>query len=252
MASSTTTGSHSTPAQPHRRKGLRPAHKLCRITSMVQKMSEVSSVFAVLVLFAGSEAAFCAAAQSDDAVTVDQVVAQAQAGINRARERLRAELSTDDQRQVPPLKSVTLTLSAEYVKNAKGNINAWVVSVNGGKSSQESTEVTLVLTPPPGSISTETAAKPLDETLADAIVDVVKPALAAAKRKPPLSIQSFKVGIKFVVERNIGGGIAVKLIPVGAGVDLSRDSKTTHNLTLEFEEPPKAAVAKAVVARKGS
>jgi hypothetical protein len=219
---------------------------------MVQKRSGVLSVNALLILLASSGTAFRARAQNSDGVTVDAVVAQAQAGVNRARERLRAELSTDDQTRIPPLKSVTLTLSAEYVTNVKGNISAWVVSVNGGKSAQESTEITLVLTPPPGPISTETAARPLDETLADAIVDVVKPALAAAKRRPSLSIQNFKVAVRFVVEGNMGAGAQVKLLPVGAGVDLSRDSKTTQSLTLEFEWPSRAPAVKPPVGRKGS
>jgi hypothetical protein len=73
-------------------------------------------------------------------------------------------------------------------------------------------EINLELKPPKPSDAT--AVLSIKDTLATAIIEAAKSAKKASKRKPPLRLSKLTAKIRFIVKREVSGGVNFKLLPV--------------------------------------
>ena len=134
---------------------------------------------------------------------------------------------------LPPLKSVTISLKTETAVTSEGTIK---VFVSGAKSRTKtnSEELTLELAPPKTSekaISSKHVYKALREALLGAADAAKRSARAAA---PELGLKTVTTEIAFEVEasKEIGGELKFSVVELSAKVQ--KDTTGAHTITVEF------------------
>ncbi len=75
----------------------------------------------------------------------------------------------------------------------------------------------------------------INDTLATAIIEAAKSAKKASKRKPPLHLSKLTLKIRFIVKREISGGVNFKLLPVTIKLGGQAGDVTTQEIIVEFK-----------------
>ena len=75
----------------------------------------------------------------------------------------------------------------------------------------------------------------INDTLATAIIEAAKSAKKASKRKPPLHLSKLTLKIRFIVKREISGGVNFKLLPVTIKLGGQARDVTTQEIIVEFK-----------------
>ena len=157
--------------------------------------------------------------------------------VKQALADVQTQLANGD---LPPLKSVKLSLKTSLERKAQGSLKLLVITVGGSWDKSKVQQVELTLVPPkPGNgqnISTES----LTQALEQAIVSAAQGVKAASGSPIPLNLDSLTVTLEFTVKWDGSAGAKPEIGPVevGASIDVSRIA--VHTLTVTFEVPKKS------------
>lgn len=185
-----------------------------------------------LVLSACSTAALT---QQPEGVSIEELLAEVQNGLTQARTKLAQE-------KLPPLKSVTLNLTAEAVDVGGGKVSLVVVSFGRKWQKSVSQEIEIKMVPPKRgaqSVENKNFSVAVADQLATAIVSAGKSVKNARDHSgAPLVTSNLKVVLSFVVKKETTAGAELKLVPVT--FDLSGDmaNNAAQKITVEYEDKP--------------
>lgn len=167
-------------------------------------------------------------------ILLEELLSQVQVALLKVQKELK-------EKNMPPLASVTLNLTAEAKKDAGGKINLYIVSFGKKWEKDRTQEIEIVLKPPSPSTPLKVAAPPsVSDELQAAILSAARGVQKSrADKDMPLVTNSLKVVLTFVVKGDLSGGLKFTIAPVT--VDLSGDlaNSATQKITVTYENPPK-------------
>ena len=178
------------------------------------------SVCAFLVLYAS----ICSA---ENGVILDELLTEVQKTLIRVSDTIEKE-------DLPPLYKVALKLKSALVTKADGKVSLYIVQLGANVSREAVQEIHLELKPPEPTGATPVLSS-IKDTLATAIIEAAQSAKKASKRKPPLHLSKLVAKIKFIVKRDVGGGINFKLLPVTIKLGGQARDVTTQEISVEFK-----------------
>lgn len=141
--------------------------------------------------------------------------------------------------EVPPLSSVTLTLSTQFIAEGGAKLSLYIITLGGGISKESAQTLTLKLTPPEPGAKAPVSAAGFAEGLSTAIVSAGRAVRTAQKEKPPLTLEELVASIKFVVKKEGEGGIKFTITPVTAELGGDLKSVETQEITVTFKTTDK-------------
>jgi hypothetical protein len=160
-------------------------------------------------------------------VTIQAVVAQVKEALSNVQTKLA-------QNQLPPLKSVTLTLQTVATGKVGAKISFWVITIGGSLQKEASQEVVLELVPPkagnPSNISSESFTKALE----DSILDTAQGVQGAGEGTLPLQLNNLSVTLGFTVTAEGTAGAKLTLAPVTLDISGQKDKKVVHKLAVVY------------------
>jgi hypothetical protein len=167
------------------------------------------------------------AQNSNETVTIQAVVSQVKEALSNVQTKL-------TNKQLPPLKSVKLTLQTVATSKAGGKISFWVITIGGSLQKEASQEVVLELVPPkagnPVNISSETFTKALE----DSILDAAQGVQGADQGSLPLKLENLSVTLGFTVTAEGTAGAKLTLAPVTLDISGQKDKKVVHKLEVAY------------------
>ena len=163
----------------------------------------------------------------NESVTIQAVVAQVKDALSNVQTKL-------TNNQLPPLKSVKLTLQTVATTKAGVKISFWVLTIGGSVQKEASQEVVLELVPPkpgnPANISSETFTKALE----DSILNVAQGVQGADQGNLPLKLDNLSVTLGFTVTAEGEAGGKLTLAPVTLDISGQKDKKVVHKLEVSY------------------
>ena len=200
-------------------------------------------VFVFLLLVAAINAPHAQVAYvqetTERAASIDAVLAEVQAGIDIAQDRLAtANICSGS---CPHLKEVTVSLEAVLKKVENVGFKFLIFSFGKKIEDAQAQKIQLNLKPPPPVSGQSLTKESLSSILADAIVDAVNGVQRAENdKKFPLRLETFEVELSFVVLVEDSGGVnapKISILPIdidfGAAKQLSKTN--THKVKVVFE-----------------
>jgi hypothetical protein len=183
-----------------------------------------------LGLSACSTAAFTQQPEGAQSVSIEQLLGEVQNGLTQAQTKL-----VED--KLPPLKSVTLNLTAEAKDVGGGKVNLFIVSFGRQWEKSVSQEIEIKLVPPKADKRAGiTKGITVADQLATAIVSAGKSVRNARDHGGvPLVTSSLKVVLSFVVKQDTSGGAQLKLVPVTFDLSGEMAKEATQKITVEYE-----------------
>jgi hypothetical protein len=167
----------------------------------------------------------------NESVTIQAVVSQVKEALSNVQTKL-------TNKQLPPLKSVKLTLQTVATSKAGAKISFWVITIGGSLQKEASQEVVLELVPPkagnPVNISSESFTKALE----DSILDVAQGVQGADQGSLPLKLQNLTVTLGFTVTAEGTAGAKLTLTPVTLDISGQKDKKVVHKLEVAYSNAP--------------
>ena len=136
-------------------------------------------------------------------------------------------------RALPPFTSATLNLSVTRKRDRGGKLKLFVLEFGKTRSSEVTSTVSIVLSPPPGS-ATNVAPAPLGETLAAAVIDAARAINDAKAGSPPLVASEVTASIKFGVTSDGNGAISFNLGPAEISGSGSQSSGGTQEIVIQY------------------
>jgi hypothetical protein len=132
----------------------------------------------------------------------------------------------------PQLDAVTITMQTAIVKAGGFKIGFLVFSFGKTWEQERSHEMVLILKPiQAAAVSVRTLADGLE----DAIVDAAEGVRDALTGTPPLSLQTFKASVSFVVIDDASGGGAFTIEPITLELKGNLKNKAIHKIDLTFK-----------------
>ena len=184
----------------------------------------------LIKLLAGAVCALLACAQTTKPVcaaemAVEQLLASVQKTLIRVRDQ-------SDDKELPPLKKVTLLVRAALAQKAGGKLSLVVLEVGSNASKETIQEIELELRPP----GSEDKAKVSDEAdaLAAAIVEAAHNVKTAENGTPPLHLRTLTAKLQFVVKKEGAGGLNFTLAPVTLSLGGEVKGENTQSIILVF------------------
>jgi hypothetical protein len=157
------------------------------------------------------------------------VIARVLSEVQRAVQNARIRTAGSD---FPQLDAVTITLQTVIVKAGGFKIRFLVFSFGKTWQQERSHEMVLTLKPtraPAASVRT------LADGLEDAIVDAAEGVKDALTGTPPLSLQTFKASVSFVVIEDASGGASFTIEPITVELKGDLKKKAIHKIDLTFK-----------------
>jgi hypothetical protein len=168
----------------------------------------------------------------NESVTIQAVVAQVKEALSNVQTKL-------TNKQLPPLKSVKLTLQTVATGKAGAKISFWVITIGGSIQKESTQEVVLELVPPkpgnPVNISSETFTKALE----DSILDVAQGVQGTDQGSMPLQLNNLTVTLGFTVTAEGTAGAKLTLAPVTLDISGQKDKKVVQKLEVSYGTPEK-------------
>ena len=163
----------------------------------------------------------------NESITIQEVVAQVKEALSNVQTKL-------TNNQLPPLKSVKLTLQTVATSKGGAKISFWVITIGGSLQKEASQEVVLELVPPkpgnPANISSESFTKALE----DSILDVAQGVQGADQGNLPLKLDNLSVTLGFTVTAEGTAGAKLTLAPVTLDISGQKDKKVVHKLEVSY------------------
>jgi NTP-dependent ternary system trypsin peptidase co-occuring protein len=157
------------------------------------------------------------------------VIARVLSEVQRAVQNAQIRTAGSD---FPQLDAVTLTLQTVIVKAGGFKIRFLVFSFGKTWDQERSHEMVLTLKPTkPAGASVRTLADGLE----DAIVDAAEGVKDALTGTPPLSLQTFKASVSFVVIDDASGGADFTIEPITIELKGNLKNKAIHKIDLSFK-----------------
>ena len=185
----------------------------------INKINFFFSVFVFLVLYNSISSA-------ESGVILDELLTEVQKTLVRVRD-------TIDEEDLPPLNKIALKLKSALVTKADGKVSLYIVQLGAMVAREAIQEINLELKPPKSTDATPVLS--IKDTLATAIIEAAKSAKKASKRKPPLRLSKLTAKIRFIVKREVSGGVNFKLLPVTIKLGGQARDVTTQEIILEFK-----------------
>lgn len=168
------------------------------------------------------------AAAKPNNVLVEELVTEVQSAINKVQESAERE-------NLPPLDSVLLTLSTQFIKDGSGNINLYLITIEGGASENEGHTLKMKLTPPKETQVEKVSGTGIAEQLASALINAAKAVKKAKLGEPPLKLSEMSANVKFVVEKKGGGKGEFSILPVTIGLGGGLKAVETQEILVTFK-----------------
>jgi hypothetical protein len=151
------------------------------------------------------------------------------------RALVRVQNSTE-KAELPPLESVELSLSTQFIKDKHGKLDLYIVSL-GGIISKDATHLLILrLKPPERGTPLSISGESLSQQLSDAIIVAAKAAFEATKREPPLLLDNLAVHIKFVITQEAAGGLEFSIKPISIDIGGKLSGVDTQEITVTFQK----------------
>jgi hypothetical protein len=168
----------------------------------------------------------------NESVTIQAVVAQVKEALSNVQTKL-------TNKQLPPLKSVKLTLQTVATGKAGAKISFWVLTIGGSIQKEATREVVLELVPPkpgnPVNISSET----FTQALEDSILNVAEGVQGADQGSMPLKLDNLLVTLGFTITAEGTAGAKLTLAPITLDISGQLDKKVVHKLEVSYGTPEK-------------
>jgi len=177
------------------------------------------SVFALLFLYNS-------VGRAENGVILDELLTEVQKTLIRVRDTIEEE-------NLPPLNKITLKLKSALVTKVDGKVSLYIVQLGAMVTREAVQEINLELKPPKPTDATPVLS--IEDTLATAIIEAAKSAHKASKRKPPLHLSKLTAKIRFIVKRQVSGGVNFKLLPVTIKLGGQARDVTTQEIIVEFK-----------------
>ena len=162
---------------------------------------------------------------AESGVILDELLTEVQKTLIRVSDTI----EKDD---LPALNKVTLKLKSSLVTQADGRLSLFIVQLGAKVSREAVQEIKLELKPPRPTDAVPVTS--IEDTLATAIIEAIKSANKASKRKPPLQLSKLTATIRFVVKQQAGGGVNFKLLPVTVKLGGQVRDVSTQEIVMEF------------------
>ena len=174
--------------------------------------------FLILVLYSS-------AGRAESGVILDELLTEVQKTLIRVS-------NTIEEDDLPQFNKVNLRLKSSLVTQADGKLSLFIVQLGAKVTREAVQEIKLELKPPKPADGVHV--KSIEDTLASAIIEAVKSANKAAKRKPPLHLSKLVATVRFVVRKQAGGGVNFQLLPVTVKLGGQVRDVTTQEIVIEF------------------
>jgi Trypsin-co-occurring domain 2 len=150
--------------------------------------------------------------------------------------------------QLPPLKSVDISLQTGITQTVGGQITIFVITIGGQTSDVTTQTMKFTLTPPTatGAAIEDAIASAPPNFSAQFSAAIVAAAVAADNAlsnepEPKLGLDTFTADIKFTVENTLQGGVnTLTLLPINLQVNGKVTPTNTHEAVLTFAKPKPA------------
>jgi len=163
---------------------------------------------------------------------IDDILSQIQTALVRAQ----TEAASNN---LPALTSVSLELETEFAYGAGGELNLYILSVDGSAETKQLQTLKLTLAPPAAYTEEPIAKSEIAEMLSAAIVAAGRGVANARSRKPPLTLSKLEAEIRFAVKTSAAGGLKVEILSLGVGAKGDIVKNATQTMTVSFEAKPK-------------
>ncbi|CBK40673.1 exported protein of unknown function [Nitrospira defluvii] len=164
-----------------------------------------------------------------DSLPVDELLTKVQAALITVQDEAEGEA-------LPPLYSVNLDISTQFVIDGTGKINLYVITLGGGGGKESGQLLKLTLVPPKPGSKMPHSTDNISVGLAKLILSAAEAAKKAKLRKPPLTLTEMSAQIRFVVRLNAEGGAKFEIAPVGFELGGKVNSTEIQELTVLFKE----------------
>lgn len=196
-------------------------------------MHIVSSVIFLTTLLVWSTTASVHAeerTESSSEILVNKLLTEVQ------RALLTVQNSTEKE-DIPPLDSVTLQLSTQFVKEGGGKVNIYIISLGAMVSEDVSHTIRLKLSPPKPGTGANVSGNKISDQLAEAIKSAARAVRMAKAGNPPLNLTELSAEMKFVVQKEGAGGLSFVILPVTAELGGKLKSIEIHEISITFQKP---------------
>lgn len=134
--------------------------------------------------------------------------------------------------ELPPLKSVKLSLQTTAEKKGEAGLKLWIISAGGSLAQEKTQQIEIVLTPPkPGSAKKMSS---LTDNLEEAILSAARGAKGAGKAQVPLKLSGLDVTMGFTVTKAGEGGLSFELAPVSIELKGGVTKSAVQTLAVSF------------------
>jgi hypothetical protein len=163
----------------------------------------------------------------NESITIQAVVAE----VKEALANVQTKLAKN---QLPPLKSVKLTLQTVATGKVGGKISFWVISIGGSIQKETSQKIVLELGPPKAGNPTKISSESFTKALEDSILDAAQGVQGVGTGDTPLQVNSLSVTLGFTVTAEGTAGTKLTLAPVTLDLSGQKDKKVVHTLEVSY------------------
>jgi hypothetical protein len=181
----------------------------------------------------GSKTSQAAASDDKGVVAIQAVISQVRGALIDVQKDLR-------DKNLPPLASIDLTLKTVAEKDAGGTFKLWIISFGVKREKDQTSTVTIHLTPPSPDNPKPVGAVTLGEALRTAIVSAAEGAQQSGNKDYPLLFSGLTVELEFTVKTTANGGLTVPdIVPITAAISGQVAKNATQTIKVVFQDPKK-------------
>lgn len=136
-----------------------------------------------------------------------------------------------DEDELPPLKSVELTLQGYHYKKTGGKLKFFIISFGKERISELTQTVVITLTPPksgPENVSSNSITKKLADIIIAAAEGVNAAGISSSGSNVPLNFTKLSAELVFVVTKDKNGGLAFTFEPFSLDVEAGKGVKKSE------------------------
>jgi hypothetical protein len=163
---------------------------------------------------------------------VDEILSEIQLALVRVQNEAASK-------SLPKLASVSLDLETELSYGGGGELNLYVVSVDGKVDREKLQRIKLNLVPPKPKTEEPIGKGGISEDLSSAILVAAQGVANAQNRKPPLVLDKLEAEIRFILKKAAEGGVKFQILPITAGLQADIKNSAIQTITVSFEEKSK-------------
>jgi hypothetical protein len=166
-------------------------------------------------------------ADPNASVTIQDVVSQGKDALSNVQTKLA-------NKQLPPLKSVKLTLQTVATNKAGATISFWVITIGGSLQKDATQQLVIELVPPKAGNASNVSSENFTQALEDSIINAAVGVQNAAQGPVPLQLNSLAVTLGFTVTAEGTAGAKLTLAPITLDVSGTKNKKALHTLEVTY------------------